>query len=220
MTAKKNNLPQAILFDWDNTLVESWPVIHEALNATFAAFNLPLWSLEESKVRVRKSMRDSFPEIFGERWEEAGQVFYEHFAAVHLAKVTPALGARDMLEAISGKGIYLGVISNKKGDYLRLEAAHLGWDAYFGRLVGALDADKDKPAIESVDLALSGSGITKGSHVWLVGDADIDLECAINAQCVPVLLRKEPPNNEEFADHPPVLYFESCPALSKYAQSL
>jgi phosphoglycolate phosphatase len=27
--------PRAILFDWDNTLVDSWAVIHEALVVTF-----------------------------------------------------------------------------------------------------------------------------------------------------------------------------------------
>ena len=26
--------PRAILFDWDNTLVDSWVTIHEALNIT------------------------------------------------------------------------------------------------------------------------------------------------------------------------------------------
>ncbi|MFT5702654.1 MAG: phosphoglycolate phosphatase [Rickettsiales bacterium] len=29
-----NNFPKAIIFDWDNTLVDSWSVIHFALNKT------------------------------------------------------------------------------------------------------------------------------------------------------------------------------------------
>ena len=29
--------PKAILFDWDNTLVDSWTVIHHAMTATFEA---------------------------------------------------------------------------------------------------------------------------------------------------------------------------------------
>ena len=28
--------PRAIVFDWDNTLVDSWPCIHTAMNATLA----------------------------------------------------------------------------------------------------------------------------------------------------------------------------------------
>ena len=30
-----NGKPCAILFDWDNTLVDSWPTILDALNTTF-----------------------------------------------------------------------------------------------------------------------------------------------------------------------------------------
>ena len=45
--------PRAILFDWDNTLVESWGVIHEALNLTLAAMGHAHWTREETEKRVR-----------------------------------------------------------------------------------------------------------------------------------------------------------------------
>lgn len=212
--------PKAILFDWDNTLVDSWPVIHDALNTTFAAFGLPLWSLEETRARVRKSMRDSFPALFGERWQDAGDVFYERYAAIHVEKVTPAAGAEAMLKELRAAGLYLAVVSNKKGDFLRLEAARLGWGSYFGRLVGAFDADRDKPARAPVELALRGSGVAPGPEVWLAGDADIDLECALNAGCVPVLVRPAPPAQGEFAAHPPAWHFADCQALCKMIKGL
>ena len=31
--------PRAIIFDWDNTLVDVWPAIHDALNTTFVAMD-------------------------------------------------------------------------------------------------------------------------------------------------------------------------------------
>ena len=37
MGAELLRLPQAALFDWDNTLVDTWPVIHEAMNTTLSA---------------------------------------------------------------------------------------------------------------------------------------------------------------------------------------
>ena len=58
--------PRAFLFDWDNTLVDSWPIIHDALNVTLTAFGKEPWSLDETRSRVRKSMRDSFPKLFGD----------------------------------------------------------------------------------------------------------------------------------------------------------
>ena len=60
--------PRAILFDWDNTLVDSWPMIHEARNFVMAAMGQPLRSLADTKLSARLSLRDDFPRIFGERW--------------------------------------------------------------------------------------------------------------------------------------------------------
>ena len=138
--------PQAILFDWDNTLVNSWPVIHDALNITLTTYGLEPWTLTETKQRVRKSMRDSFPALFGDEWEAAGEVFYDRYEAIHIEKIEPIAHVADMLADFHAQGVYLGVVSNKKGEYLRQEATHLGWDRYFRRLIGALDAPEDKPA--------------------------------------------------------------------------
>ncbi len=205
--------PRAILFDWDNTLVDNWVTIAAALNATFAAFGMAAWSVAETKQRVRGSMRESFPETFGARWEEAGAIFYRHFEQRHLETLSAMPGADALLAALAARGIYLGVVSNKHGAFLRSEAAHLGWDRHFGRLVGAADAARDKPACEPVDLALAPSGLRRGPEVWFVGDADIDLECAHNAGCTPVLLHPQAPPPAALARHPPALQVPGCKEL-------
>ena len=212
--------PRAVLFDWDNTLVDSWPTIEDALNTTLIAFGHAPWTRTEVKSRVRKSMRDSFPKLFGEKWEEAGKVFYARYSEIHVARLAPLEGAADMLAELADLGVYLAVVSNKKGEFLRREAATLGWERHLRRLVGALDAPRDKPAIEPVLMALDGSGIAPGRAVWLAGDADIDLECAQNAACVPILLREHPPEAGEFPGHPPARHFSDCRALSSALKSL
>ena len=79
--------PKAILFDWDNTLVDSWALIHHAMTATFEAMGQPAWTLEECRRNIRKSARDSFPGLFGERAEAAAAVFYRTYEADHLAQL-------------------------------------------------------------------------------------------------------------------------------------
>jgi phosphoglycolate phosphatase len=74
VTRSKSERPRAILFDWDNTLIDSWPTIHAATNVVLDAMGLPTWTLEEAKVRVRHSLRDTFPKMFGDRWEEANPI--------------------------------------------------------------------------------------------------------------------------------------------------
>ncbi|HET6160842.1 MAG TPA: HAD family hydrolase [Dongiaceae bacterium] len=213
MTERK--LPRAILFDWDNTLVESWGVIHEAMNLTLAAMGFGRWTREETEQRVRASLRDSFPSMFGARWRDAEQIFYNSFAAIHLQHLRALPGASDMLKHLAEiERIYLGVISNKRGEYLRREADHLGWTGHFRALAGAGDAARDKPAIEHVHLALGE--LACGADIWLVGDADIDLKCARNAGCTPVLMRPAAPAAGEFPGHEPTFHFPDCAGLLAY----
>jgi phosphoglycolate phosphatase len=213
-------LPRAMIFDWDNTLIDSWHAILDAQNHTLVAFGLQPWTLAETRQRVRGSMRDTFPALFGARWREAGEVFYRRFTERHMQTLHPLPGAEDLLRELHGRGVYLAVVSNKKGDYLRQEAAHLGWDGLFGRIVGAFDAARDKPAADPIHLALDGSGISAGADVWFVGDADVDLECALAAGCVPILARELPPAPGEFDQHPPALHVDGCMALSMLLRNL
>lgn len=205
--------PRAILFDWDNTLVDTWPAIHAAMVATLDAMGHASWSLDETRANVRRSLRDAFPDMFGERWTEARDVFYRRFLEVHLELLEPRPGAADMLAKLSSTGIYLGVVSNKTGEYLRREADHLGWSRYFSRLVGATDASADKPAIAPVDLALAGSGIERGPNVWFVGDTAIDIQCARNAGLAAILIGDQPADAAEFVALAPDLKLGACPEL-------
>jgi phosphoglycolate phosphatase len=202
--------PKAIIFDWDNTLIDSWLTIQDAMNATLGEFGLKLWTMDETRARVAKSMRDSFPELFGEEWEQAGEAFYRHFEAIHLDRLAPLDGAAHALEALAEAGIYLGVVSNKSGRLLRLEAQHLG----------AGDAKRDKPAPDPVILALQGSNIEPGGDVWFAGDAAIDLECARNAGCVGVLVRDLGPGAGEFEGFEPTWHVNTAQMLSNFARKL
>jgi phosphoglycolate phosphatase len=212
--------PRAIIFDWDNTLVDTWQTIHDALNTTLDAMGHASWTLDESKERVRLSLRDSFGALFGDRWEEARRIYLDTFLAVHLERLTALPGTSDLLEQLSRDGFTLAVVSNKTGPILRREAQHLGWTRYFRRLVGATDATADKPDAAPVHLALEGSGVAAGRQVWLVGDTAVDMQCAVNAGCVPVLLGPSDVNGNEFAEFKPELAFRDGPGLFLHLRTL
>jgi phosphoglycolate phosphatase len=175
--------PRAILFDWDNTLVDTWPVIHKALYNTFTQMNMEPWTIETVRQRVAKSMRDSFPEVFGANWQEAAKIYQSEYQSIHLEMLKPLVGARSTLEALHDKLVFVGIVSNKRGHNLRTEVTHLGWSDYFDCLVGADDAAKDKPSPDPVLHALKDSGIVPDADVWFVGDSVIDMECAKNTGC-------------------------------------
>lgn len=181
--------PKAVLFDWDNTLANTWPIIIEALTRTFIAMDMEPWSaadIHAGRENIHHSLRDSFPKIFGERWQQARDEYYKHFLATHLEVIEPLPGVPQVLDYLKERNIYTTIVSNKTGQYLREEVAHLGWQGYFAKVVGATDAAKDKPYAEPVLMALAGSGFAPGADVWLVGDSMTDVEAALNAGVRPV----------------------------------
>lgn len=198
----EHKLPKAVLFDWDNTLADSWPGIHDALVQTFEHMGHEPWTLKQTKERVHRSMRDSFPEIFGERWEEAGKKYLEVYAALHLERLQMLQGAEEVLKHLQQQSIYMAVVSNKTGERLREEVSHIGWNPYFEKIVGSRDTDEDKPSTKPFFYALEGSGITP-EEVWFVGDSISDLECAKNAQCISVFFGADDPTEERFAHAKP-----------------
>ena len=219
MTAPILAAPKAIIFDWDNTLVDSWAIIHEALNTTLRAMSHDEWTLDMVRARVALSLRDAFPLLFGERWEEARQIFYRRFSEIHIEQLRPLPGADAMLRELAAMDIKLAVVSNKTGEYLRREARELGWEPLFDRLVGAGDAEADKPHPAPVRMALEACGIAPGEQVWFAGDAPVDMQCAITAGCAPVLLRSEGPG-ADFSDWPPRHHFAAFSMVTGLVRGL
>ncbi len=170
--------PKAVIFDWDNTLVDTWPIIHEALNTTFRQYGMPEWTMEMTLANVSQSMRDSFPKLFGSRWQAAGNAYRDHYRALHLGKLKPLPQSEAVLQTLEARGTACFVVSNKLGPSLRQEVGHLGWNRYFTCVIGADDAARDKPHPDPVHLVLENTDITLTPDVWFVGDSEVDLACA------------------------------------------
>lgn len=205
--------PKAVLFDWDNTLVNTWPTIVECYRDTFTALGLPPWTAAEVQDRAHGSLRDVFPGLFGERAGEAERVFYGTFERIHLERLEPLPGAAELLEHCRAAGFYIAVVSNKVGDNLRAELAHLGWHRWVTRAVGARDAKRDKPAPDPIFMALDGTGIAPAQSVWMVGDTVADLECAHAAGCLPVLVGGIEQLSAAAMKYPPRLRVRNCHEL-------
>ena len=109
MKAWPTTRPRAVLFDWDNTLVDTWATIHDAMNTTLTAMGHANWTFEETRQRVRKALREAFPELFGDAWEKARDIFYARFQEIHLETLSEKPGSGDLIRALSEKGIFLGV---------------------------------------------------------------------------------------------------------------
>jgi phosphoglycolate phosphatase len=180
--------PKAVIFDWDNTLVDTWPLIQHAIDTTLIKMGREPWGLQKVRDNVHKSMRESFPTIFGENWEAAGEIYKSSYREIHLERIQFLPNALKLINKLEKLGILQFVVSNKIGTTLRKEAAKIGVERKFFSLIGAGDADLDKPSSKPVELALIGSGLNLGKdQIWFVGDTISDVDCAYNCGCLPII---------------------------------
>lgn len=202
--------PRAIIFDWDDTLVDTFEVVRKAVNTTLDAMGANAWSEEEARRRIGPPARVLFTDLFGEdRWQEADLIYikaYEDNIAGALRKYPHV---DDILGVLHALDISLFVVSTKRGYLLRKEAESLGLGGYFKRLVGASDALNDKPHADAVLFALEGSDIKAGPDVWFLGDAYTDLMTAKNSGTVPILIETKLPPAEKLTEHPPAMRFKT-----------
>jgi phosphoglycolate phosphatase len=210
--------PAGILWDWDNTLVDGWAAIQHGLNVTFREFGMAEWDRETVLARVRGSLRDTFPDMFGSGWERARDVFTAAVRACHLDVLKPLPGTDAVLRAAAALGPQ-AVISNKQGPLLRAEAAHLGWKGHFAALLGAGDAAADKPDPAPFAMALAACGLEAGQHVWYVGDTALDMRAARAAGCKAVLVGGAP-HDGGIANAMPDIAFDGAEALARALASL
>lgn len=186
MTYSELHLPKAVLFDWDNTLVDTMPLIIASINQALVHFDMAPWTAEEVKKKTQLSARDSLPALFGDRWQEALVLYRDFYHKNHLEHLKPFGHALSLLDLLADGGVKLALVSNKVGATLRAEVNYLGWEHRFEAMIGSGDADKDKPHAEPALMALSQMGVAASSDVWFVGDATVDWECAKNSGCLPV----------------------------------
>lgn len=180
--------PDAIIFDWDNTLADTWPIIQHAIDHTMVEMGREPWGLQKVKDTIHKSMRESFPELFGDQWEKAGEIYKAAYRSVNIEKIELLPYVSDLINLVSQKGIMQFVVSNKMGPTLRQEAEKLGVGKRFFSLVGAGDAVSDKPSRHPVEMVLIGSNIDpKRDRVWFIGDTITDIQTAYNAHCEPIV---------------------------------
>ena len=203
MTTNAIPKPRAVIFDWDDTVVNNWGLAVQALNTALVHMGHAAWTNEECLRRSGGSARDLFSGLFGDRWQEADKIYYDTFHGLLDNKVNVHDHIEDIFRALHDAGVYLAVVSNKRGNLLRAEVEKIAFDKYFGRVVGAGDAASDKPDPAPVIMALGDSGIVPGPDVWFIGDSHADMICAHRSGCSAVLIETKPPPADMLAASPP-----------------
>lgn len=204
---RANLTPDAILFDWDNTIVDSWRTSYQAVNNTFAHFGKDPMTESEFLMVPQTSLKDNLPLLFGDDATEAEHFYYHFYGQIHLKELTILPGVLSLIQTIDAAGIPMAIVSNKTGKMLRTEVDFLNWNRYFEIVVGSRDLEHDKPSPVPALFALDACGVEPSKKVFFVGDSAVDVACARASGLTPVLIGGL---NQTIRNAEDVLRFENC----------
>lgn len=205
---KMANNPLAVLFDWDNTLVDTQDNIFNAIKHTINAMGYRNQTADRNSHESRK---DYMVGLFGEQWKKANAIYQQYLDKALLQNITLNQGVEKMLKTLKGHNVYLAIVSNKKNTNLQKEVAHFKLDSYFTRIVGSGDTTEDKPSITPVLFALEESTLPiNQENVFFVGDSITDILCAKGANCLPIVY------NQSMSGYEDLLCFQCFDKLTDF----
>ncbi len=105
------NSPLAVVFDWDNTLVDTQDNIFNAIQHTLNSMGHSNKAADRNSHESRKSYMVN---LFGDQWKKANQIYQQYLDNALLQNITLNQGVEKMLQTLKSHNIYLAIVSNKK----------------------------------------------------------------------------------------------------------
>jgi len=176
---------RTVLFDLDGTLVDQFAAIHRTHAQTREHFGLSAPTRDEVRRAIggglehameiiwRGDHNELIPKavpVYRQLWPK--NIYYE-------LKLMP--GARELLEALRGRGVQSAVLTNKHAPSAREIMAHLGVKEFFSGIFGAGDTEWLKPQLEFTNFVLKKIGADVATSC-LIGDSTYDIETGKNAR--------------------------------------
>ena len=172
---------KAVLFDLDGTLVDSEKDIAEAANYTREHYGLS--RVPDSTIAqyvgngVLVLLEKSLGTSDQTKILEAYKIFLEHYR-LHCADHTkPFPGTFELLDHLKGRGIQMGVVSNKPQEFTDSVLKQLNLASYFGVAFGPEATPNRKPHPEPLLVAAQRLG-AQPQETIMIGDSVVDIMAA------------------------------------------
>lgn len=207
--------PRTVLFDWHATLVDTHDAMYHAVEDVIPRLRelgllerlvapehsrnledakLVRYAREQARLpsRIKHdrkiSRTDIFEVLFGDD-DKAKAIAHRAFDdayAHYVGEVHPLEpGIPDMLTEFRNRGIRVGILSNRKRDFMEHELSLVdgsGWAHLTDVLVCGDDVEHRKPAPDLLLRALERLKEPADTHCWYVGDSTTDIYAATAAE--------------------------------------
>ena len=216
---KPHACPRVLLFDWHATLADTMDAMYYAVDDVIPillemGLEKRLVKPQDSKTvedaKLVKYIRDNaqlHPKIKSERKVSRTDIFevlfgpdsdakatahriFDQCYASHYGNVQPfEPGLRQELEKMRDMNMRLGVISNRKREYMHHELNVIepaGWHDLFDTMACGDDVEHRKPYPDLILKALENMAVEPDHSTWYIGDSTTDIVAAASADVTPI----------------------------------
>jgi len=192
---------RAVLFDIDGTLVDSNYLHVDAWQRAFAAVGAPVeaWRIHRD---IGMDSGGLLADLLGDRADELGDSATNEHSRLyreHVDRLRPLPGARELLDALRGRGFAVVLATSAPEDELTILLDVLGLGADELPTTSADDVDEAKPHPGIVQVALDRAGVVADDAVF-VGDSVWDMVAADRAGVAGTGVRSGGIGADELAD--------------------
>ncbi len=209
-------LPDAIFWDWDGTIVNSYNMLSETHNYTLRKLGMNELKKGEFKDYFGKERMFIFSSIYGDNMERAAEIFQKR-VMVNSHMIKPMDGVIEVLDFLKIRGVVLGLVTNKRRCFVEKELEHTGFKEFLPIVVCAGEAQQDKPYPDPLLMALENAGLSLLKHrIWYVGDTETDLKCAAKARCESVFIKGHKDTISLIDKYTPFISFDNYHAFKDF----
>jgi len=181
---------KGIIFDLDGTLVNSLEDISDAMNTVLTNLNYPTHTYDTYQYFIGSGLRNLVSKALPasnsteEQIETCFDCMITEYREICTLKTKPYEGIIELLDQLVSRNIQLAVFSNKANELTKKIAAEIFPD-YFDAAIGLSTEELKKPnPFEALEISKQWN--FKPEEIIFIGDSDIDMQTAQNANMFPV----------------------------------
>lgn len=181
---------KGIIFDLDGTLVDSLHDISDAMNTVLESLNYPTHTYDTYQYFIGSGLRNLVSKALpatnnsDDQIEICFECMINEYREICTLKTKPYEGIVELLENLTSQNIKMAVFSNKADELTKKIASEI-FPNYFDTAVGLSTEELKKPnPFEAVEISKNWN--LKPEEILFVGDSDIDMQTAVNANMFPV----------------------------------
>jgi len=219
---------KGVIFDLDETIIDSLGALTEAFNTGTREFGLEPVTGEriahflDEGLRLGEMLSELNPSVFAEdgKRQVCGDVIRKAYSELEPQKVVLKPGVRRTLQSLKERGVKIGIVTGRKskGERKWLELRRLNIHQFVDAMVTGAEAPA-KPAPDGVTKCMKELGLSAEECVF-VGDSSIDIMAGKKAGMRTIAVCTGVAGKELLVEHGPDYVLDDLNLLVSYLSEL